>query len=179
MRGRTPDFKLVQDGKIRGYCELKSPRDDWVFSFPHDLKPGEHRAEVRRDMAAHNLAGHILEAAEQFDSINPEHKLPNILVIVSHARHRGPIDLRDVLEGIRLGDDGKRVFPPLADVREKEPDKQMKKQEKVWKAARSIDLYVWIDEHKRTCEYRFPVGAERLKEACDLLGLEPWRLLAV
>jgi len=54
MRGRkTPDCKLMKDGRLAGYCELKSPRDDWVFKVPDDLKPGEMRQEVRRDPAAY------------------------------------------------------------------------------------------------------------------------------
>src|SRR6266567_1044000 len=40
MRGRkTPDFKLLKGGKLVGYCELKSPRDDWIFDVPADVNP--------------------------------------------------------------------------------------------------------------------------------------------
>jgi large subunit ribosomal protein L30 len=173
MRGRrTPDFKLFKDGKPRGYCELKSPRDDWVFKVPEDLQPGEIREEKRPDPAAHNLANHILNAAEQFDAVNPDRTVPNILVIVSHARLRGPLDLRHTLEGIQLGEDGRRVYP-LADPEKQDPDTQLTKQKKVWKAAQSIDLYIWIDAHDGTWTYRLPAGAKRLKEACELLDIDP------
>lgn len=165
---KTPDFKLMKDGQLRGYCEVKSPDDKWVFDFPSDLKPDELRAEVRPDPAAPNLALHIEKAAQQFDSVNPDHALPNILAFVNHARLRGPFDLRHVLEGIQETD-GRRGFL-IHDKEEKEVPGEWQK--RVWKAAKSIDLYVWIDAHKGTWVYRQPLGAKRLAEACDLLGIK-------
>src|SRR5260370_554174 len=40
---KTPDFKVMKNGELKGYCELKSPRDDWTFAVPKDLKPSEIR----------------------------------------------------------------------------------------------------------------------------------------
>lgn len=37
--GKTPDFKLLKDGKLCGYCELKSPRDDFIFEAPRMAAP--------------------------------------------------------------------------------------------------------------------------------------------
>jgi large subunit ribosomal protein L30 len=70
-RRKNPDFRLYKDGRLVGYCEVKSPRDDWVFDFAEDLKPGEHRVDIRRDPAAFNLVDHIGKAAEQFGAVNP------------------------------------------------------------------------------------------------------------
>src|SRR5271156_6090175 len=98
--GKTPDFKLFKDGKLCGYCELKSPRDDWVFDFPNDLATDEPRVEVHKDPAAHNLARNIGKAAAQFAAVNPQRALPNILVLVSHARLRGPTDLHMAIAGV-------------------------------------------------------------------------------
>jgi hypothetical protein len=110
MDGKSPDFRLFKDNKLRGYCELKSPRDDWVFDFPADLAPGELRVETPPDPAAHNLARNIGKAAAQFDAVNPNHSVPNILVLVGHARRRGPADLKAAIEGIQvLG--GHPLFP--------------------------------------------------------------------
>src|SRR5258707_5943676 len=44
---KTPDFKLLKDGALRAYCEVKSPTDGDLFDFPDDLAPGEIRREVR------------------------------------------------------------------------------------------------------------------------------------
>ena len=35
----TPDFKIFKDGTLAGFCEVKSPRDDWTFEFPK-AEPG-------------------------------------------------------------------------------------------------------------------------------------------
>jgi hypothetical protein len=43
----------------------------------------------------------------------------------------------------------------------------------MWDAARCIDLIVWIDVHTGKCHPIFPLGAERLAEACDLFGVKP------
>jgi hypothetical protein len=40
-------------------------------------------------------------------------------------------------------------------------------------AARSIDLYVWVDPQKRVWQAFRPARAQRLAEACDLLGISP------
>ncbi len=161
---KTPDFKLLKDGALRAYCEVKSPTDGDLFDCPNDLAPGEIRLEVRKDPAIFNLARHIAKAAKQFEAANPDHAHPNILVIVNHARRKGPTDLRMALEGIRAPD-GRRLFPLVND------DDKWDVQKGVWDAATSIDLYVWVDPRKRTWQAFCPAGAKRLAESCDLLGV--------
>jgi large subunit ribosomal protein L30 len=36
-QNKTPDFKLLKDGALRAYCEMKSPTDGDLFDFPDDL----------------------------------------------------------------------------------------------------------------------------------------------
>jgi len=163
---KTPDFKLLKDGVLRAYCELKAPTDGDLFDFPNDLAPGEIRAEVRKDPAIFNLARHVAKAAKQFLAANPNRVHPNILVIVNRARRKGPADLRMALEGIRAPD-GRRFFPLVNDADKWDVQKG------VWEAARSIDLYVWVDPQKRTWQPFRPAGAQRLAEACDLPCIPP------
>jgi ribosomal protein L30 len=171
MRGRkTPDFKLVNDGHLLGYCELKSPRDDWIFHVPADLNPEEIREEVRHDPAAHNLARNIGKAAEQFQAVNPDHQLPNLLVLVSHARLRDRADLHMAIAGIEMPDGSRRFL--LVDSKEKDWNKAWEKQKKLWKAAREIDVFFWIDAHTRSCKHVVNLDAVRRSEACKLLGIE-------
>jgi large subunit ribosomal protein L30 len=72
-KGKTPDFKLYKDGKLRGYCEMKSPRDDFVFEKP---VPGE--AAVRKNLPFHRKIGsHIRGRAicrRESGSQRPEHR---------------------------------------------------------------------------------------------------------
>ena len=71
--GKTPDFKLRKDGNLSGFCEMKSPRDDYVFE-----PPDEKGAAVRKNIPFYRkLGSHIRQAARQFDAVNPGHKRPN------------------------------------------------------------------------------------------------------
>jgi hypothetical protein len=157
-KGKTPDFKLMKGSELHGYCELKSPRDDWVFEFPDD-KPGESVGETRPSPTSNNLARQIESAAEQFDAVNPDHKQPNILVLVNHALGRTVSDLHVTVTGIQVPN-GPRLFTL-------KPDKQTQ----VWQAARRIDLFLWIDAKKRTCQHVYPNDAVHRVAACELLGI--------
>jgi hypothetical protein len=44
-------------------------------------------------------------------------------------------------------------------------------QNDLWKAARSIDLYLWVDPKKRTYQHLLPLGASHLTEACNLFAI--------
>jgi uncharacterized protein YbaP (TraB family) len=46
-----------------------------------------------------------------------------------------------------------------------------KMQEEVMDAARSIDLFLWINAQKRTCQHVSVNGAAHQASALDLLGL--------
>jgi hypothetical protein len=97
---------------------------------------------------------------EQFDAVNPDHKQPNILVLVNHAAGRTRSDLHVVITGIQVSD-GTRLFTM-------KPDKQ----KRVWQAARCIDLFLWVDAQKRTCQHVYPDDAVHRAAACGLLGIE-------
>jgi large subunit ribosomal protein L30 len=153
MRNRkTPDFKLLKDAQLQGYCEMKSPWSDWTLDFP-DLQEGEFRVETRPAQAYPNLAGHIETAASQFNAVNSARSLPNILVIVNHVARRDVKDLRMALGGIRLPDG--KVAPVLS----------IEAQKALLEAAQRIDLIAWIDPKERTCKYLIPYGASRAAEA--------------
>jgi hypothetical protein len=157
---KTPDFKLTKGSELCGYCELKSPRDDWVFEFPDDFKPGESVTETRPSPTSNNLARQIESAVEQFDAANPDHKLPNVLVIVNHAPGRTRSDLHVTLTGIQVPD-GPRLFTL-------KPERQ----KQIGEAARRVDLFLWIDPEKCTCQHAYPADAVHREAACALLGIE-------
>jgi Ribosomal protein L7/L12 dimerisation domain len=159
-KGKTPDFKLMKGAELCGYCELKSPRDDWVFEFPDDIKPGESATEMRPSPTSNNLARQIESAVEQFDAVNPDHKLPNVLVLVNHTVGRTRSELHVTGTGIRVPDGG-RLFTL-------KPDKQ----KRVWEAAQRVDLFLWVDAQKRTCQHVYPDDAVHRAAACRLLGIE-------
>lgn len=159
-KGKTPDFKLMKDSKLCGYCELKSPRDDWIFELPDDIKPGDPVSKTRPSPTSNNLARQIESAVEQFDAVNPDHELPNVLAIVNHAAGRTRSDLHITVTGIQVPD-GPRLYTL-------KPDRQ----KQVWQAARRVDLFLWIDAQKRTCQHVYPDDAPHRAAACILLGIE-------
>lgn len=111
--------------------------------------------------AGKNLAVQICSAVEQFNSVNPDHKLPNVLVIVNHAIGKDRANLHTLLAGVPMPDGSKvPVF---------KPGRQME----VWEKARRIDLFFWIDAGNGTCEHAKPAGALRLAAACALFGIDP------
>jgi hypothetical protein len=65
--GQTPDFKMDKDGTLRGYCEIKSPRDDWIFeqfaNVPQGSLSGTIVGGARPDPTFNNLARQIERAA--------------------------------------------------------------------------------------------------------------------
>lgn len=169
-KNKSPDFKVMRDGELKAYCELKSPRDDRVFAVPKDLKPGEIRREIRENSAAHALARLIEKAAAQFDAVNLNHAQPNILVIVSHARLRGPKDLHLAIAGLPVPGGGTGFL--LVDPNEKDFKKAWAKQRKLWDAARKIDLFYWIDAHTKTVRYVINNDGAKRREACDLMKIQ-------
>lgn len=168
-REKTPDFKLLKDGLLRAYCEVKLPTDGDLFKIPKDLAMGEIRVEVGKDLALINLARHVTKAAKQFGRANSDRTHPNILIFVNHARRKGPADLAIALQGFP-GPDGQPLFPLIEEEKDNEEDK-WEMQKGVWDAARTIDLYVWVDPIQRTWNVLRPKSAARLKHACDLLGV--------
>jgi hypothetical protein len=69
-----------------------------------------------------------------------------------------------------VGDGGRRFL--LVDSKEKDWNKAWEKQKKLWEAACRIDLFFWIDAHKRSCKHVSDLDAARHQEARELFGIE-------
>jgi large subunit ribosomal protein L30 len=153
--GKTPDFRLLKDGEVCGFCEMKAPKDDFVFENP---RPGE--TAMRENLPFYRkLGGHVRKAAQQFDAVNPNHTRPNILAFVNHAPDIARRDLHATITGLTAGD-GKRLFMLSRDA-----------QDRTLEAARKVDLFLWIDAQKRTCQHVSVNGPPHQQAALDLLGL--------
>jgi large subunit ribosomal protein L30 len=155
-QGKRPDFKLLKDGKLTAFCEMKSPRDDFIFE-----EPPSGESAVRKNLPFHRkLGAHICDAAVQLESVNPDHTLPNIVAFVNHAPDIARRDVHATVAGLPAGD-GKRVFML-----------SQKFQEKVLEAARKIDLFLWLDAETGRLQHVSVNGAPHQKAALDLLGLK-------
>jgi large subunit ribosomal protein L30 len=155
-QGKKPDFKLLKNGKVAAFCEMKSPRDDFIFENP---SPGEFA--VRKNLPFHRkLGAHICDAAAQLDSVNPDHRLPNIVAFMNHAPDIRRRDLHATITGLTTGD-GKPVFMLGRNF-----------QQKVLEAARRIDLFLWVDAETGTLQHVSVNRAAHKQAALDLLGLK-------
>jgi hypothetical protein len=112
----------------------------------------------------------IGKAAAQFDAVNPDHDHPNILVIVSHARLRGPKDLHLAIAGFPVPGGGSGFL--LVDPNEKDFKKAWAKQRKLWDDARKIDLFYWIDAHTKTVRHIINNDGAKRREASDLMSIQ-------
>lgn len=155
LLGKTPDFKLIKDGELCGFCELKSPRDDFIFD-----DPGPDGLAVRKNVPFYRkLGSHIRKAAAQFAAENPDHAFPNVLVFVSHTKEIERRDLRATIAGLPLGNGKWLPLLPL------------KLQKQVLEAAQNIDLFLWIDAQGRTLQHLSINGAPHQNQILNLLGL--------
>jgi hypothetical protein len=132
--GKTPDFRVMDGVALFAYCEVKSQRDEWLDSQIDQAEPSEIVGGLRSDPIFNRLSKMIEKAAEQFDAVNPDRSVPNILAIVNHDDASYPGDLIETLTGMFYADSGTR-HPTSLNVSEG----------RVREAKNRIDLYVWID----------------------------------
>ena len=123
--GETPDFKVMKEGRLVFYCEVKTiERDDW-------------RGGGRPDPRYNRLTTHIHKAAAQFDAVNRQRRYPNVLFFVNHDNRSNFGHLRDVFTGDIECDDGTR-----------HPIYRKYSEGRINAVKWRIDLYVWWDADK-------------------------------
>jgi hypothetical protein len=134
MSSKTPDLKIFCDEELLGYCEVKSPRDEWLDDLLDQAAPGQIVGGLRDDPTFNRIARNIEKAAAQLEAVNKDGSLLNVLAIVNHADANDISDLREVLEG-QFRSNGGEVFPTITNISERWlGDTRFK-----------IDLYIWID----------------------------------
>lgn len=128
-RGKTPDFKLMKDGQLVGYCEVKS-----LFDPGEIENPPEGKMAVRKNLPYYRKLGqHVRGAVQQLDAVNGSRETPNVMVFVSHTSDIERKDLIATIAGLPIPGG-----PPLFML-------GRKMQGQVCDAARKIDLFLWID----------------------------------
>lgn len=163
VAGRTPDFRVKREGHLVAFCEVKSPRDDWLDDQLASAPSGVIVGGGRSDPTFNRIARHVQKAATQFDAVNSARAVPNILVFVNHADASHYGDLLETVTGQFYAESGERyvTLSHIADGILAE-------------AKRRIDLYVWIDAKTRRVQgylfnQEFPENAKAL---CATLGLD-------
>ncbi len=162
--GRTPDYQVIQNGVPVAYCELKSPRDEWLDKLLDMAKPCQIVGGGRNDPTFNRISRLTQKAADQFRAVNATRAMPNILVLVNHDDASSFGDLIETFTGVFHSADGSRheTMPQVAS--------------RLKHAKEHIDLCVWIDwKASNTQDYFFNQGAtpNYVNQLCALLGKNP------
>lgn len=161
--GRTPDFRLLRDGKLFAYCEVKSPRDDFLGDQLDQAAPMQIVGGGRSDPTFNRLSGLIWKAVSQFDAVNPVRDVPNILFFVNHDDASSYNDLLETLTGEFFAEGGTR-YPTMKHISEG----------RIKDAKYRIDAYVWYDVQEAKVEGWF-FGEENpahLTAICDIFKMD-------
>lgn len=163
--GKTPDYRVFQRSDLVAYCEAKHVQnDDWLEEQLKGTRPLQIVGGPRPDPIPNRLTSHIHTAHKQFIAVNPNHDLPNILVLANSDRactFHG--DLIGVLTGNFYSEGGsvEPVFEQFSSGRIK--------YEKA-----TIDLYVWWDSWKSDRPRRwFWHNTRHYANVCALVGSSP------
>ncbi len=120
---------------------------------------------LRHDPAFNRLSGHIHQAAKQFESVNPSHEYPNVLVFTSSDRGCMFTDLISTLTGNFYAESG-AIDPIYKNISEG----------RIKSEQYTIDLYVFKDDFPRGKEKEhiyFQSGSKHYLRLCELLGSDP------
>src|ERR1700756_4629126 len=124
-----------------------------------DNSPGE------RDATRHSIVSPVIseKAASQFDAVNADHTLPNVLVFVNHSDAVSFADLHETITGIFVAESGRKIrtVTNIAEGR-------------IGVARTRIDLYVWID-HKTALVKGWlfnDLHPHHVATLCEMLGFE-------
>jgi hypothetical protein len=105
-QGKSPDGWVLKYNQRRALCEIKSPRDDELIDELEAARADDPEAPIvsagvirTGNLAARRLAGHVKSAVTQFNALNRNRTLPNVLIIVNHADGWHAGDLQEALTG--------------------------------------------------------------------------------
>ena len=59
LAGRTPDFRVLLGDTLKAFCEVKSPRDDWLDDQIEAASPGQIAGGARSDPTFNRIARHV------------------------------------------------------------------------------------------------------------------------
>lgn len=131
---RRPDLLLSQDGKPWAYCEVKTVwRHFWKVHILHEDHE-EVRTEQSGKSVEERIGGDLVTAGRQLHADNPNHSLPNFVVLVN----------RDSEASFEiLG----RIFttPPPQTKRGLKARRDLMEYEEIQRFRRNVDLCLWAN----------------------------------
>ncbi|MDR3554021.1 MAG: hypothetical protein P4L55_04645 [Syntrophobacteraceae bacterium] len=170
--GKTPDFKVYSDEKLIFYCEVKNAQKDmWLDKELEKAAPGDIVGGLRNDPVFSRLSTHIHKACKQFESVNKDENLPNVLAFHNEDENSGFLDLLAVTTGNFFAEGG-AVFPVYKQFSEGRIKADIEK----------IHLFIWINAYKphRFSTFLFNTINTRYQDKlCPIFGFDPEKLAMV
>jgi hypothetical protein len=160
---RTPDFKILKDGELVFHCEVKTIAEDtWIIDQVMNAPPGTIVGGPRNDATYNRISSKIHDAAEQFRSVNPEHKYPNVLIFIDHEEGLGYNGLLQTVTGYFFAQGGERhpIFKKYSEGR-------------IEKEKYQIDLYLWFDDRRDKPDWLFGNNRPFVEALCRYFGIDP------
>ena len=161
--GRTPDFRIRQQGMVVAYCEVKAPNDPWLDELLAKAPPLTIVGGGRPDPIFNRLARHLTKADTQFAAVNPTRAELNILAYVNHDDHSHYSDLVETLTGYFHADDGTK-HPTMMHIAEG------------WirETKRRIDAFLWFEggTSRMAGAVINQADPERVRRLCALLDID-------
>lgn len=161
---RTPDFRVISNGAVVAYCELKSPQDDWLDKLLDLAKSFLIVSGTREDPIFKKIRKHANKASKQFEAHNPTRKVPNILLFINHDDTSDFRDLREAFTGYFHASDGSR-HATMLDIATS-----------LNRAKSQIDLCIWVDAKSRRVQGFYmneDANPNHLNQLCMLFGKNP------
>ncbi len=160
--GKTPDFRVMRDGQLEFFCEVKTDDEDaeWIRKKQSAATVFEHMRNGKYIL--NRFTGQIGKAVQQFDAVNPDLAKPNVLIFVNHDG----VALHEMLIGALTGNyytDTHDILPWLKKYSEGG----------IAEAKKRIHLFVWIDRSEGSSEERFTFGWDDrfYVRLCDLFSV--------
>jgi hypothetical protein len=162
--GSTADLQVLQNGLLVAYCELKSPRDEWLDKLLDLANPFQIVGGEREDPIFNKIRRHANKASKQFEAINPTRAVPNILIFVNHDNASDFGDMIETFNGIFHAADGSRHATML------------NMASSLKRAKSQIDLCVWFDGNtvnEQCYFFNWDATPNYLDQLCALLRNSP------
>jgi hypothetical protein len=165
-QSKTPDFRVFKGTEFVFYCESKHVQhDEWLDKQLQNAQPLEIVGGLRHDPIYNRLADRVHDAARQFEAVNSNRQIPNLLILTNSDTHCGFPDLLSILTGNFYAEGG--VVDPIF----KQISEGRIREEKL-----TIDLYVWLNEWKGNQQkgsLYFNDGSKHYVGLSALLGSDP------
>lgn len=162
-KGKTPDFRVYKNDDLLFYCEVKTrEKDCWLDEKLDNAEQGEIIGGICNDPIFNSLSTNIHTAVKQFDAVNPEQDVPNVLALVNHDKNYGFNDLLETVTGNFYSENG--GVDPIS----KQYSEGRIKDEKG-----RIDLFIWLDDHKPDRRLCSQINQERHLKLCEAFNVNP------